>query len=107
MIGKEFVICSAVWFKNGKSYPDQPLNIQSGYVICGRRHNNCYASFSIMRGDIAMKKPFPDCYEGFLTSNDRFVNRFEGYEIAKSVGQILYENSNNFLTSENLFYDNE
>jgi hypothetical protein len=36
-ITKEYIICSAIWFRDGKKYEMQPKNIESGFVISGRR----------------------------------------------------------------------
>ena len=39
---KEFIICAAIHYRDNKIYREMPLNIQSGIVVCGRRHNNCF-----------------------------------------------------------------
>ena len=81
----EYIICAAI------HYPDlkvklvyNPKNIQSGVVVCGRRHHNIIelASLSIPKS-IAQTS-----IEGFLTSQDRFVDRKEALIIAQKAEQI-------------------
>ena len=42
--------------------------------------------------------------EGFLTTSDRFVDRYEAYEIALNAGQIEVPNDNHILKSYNVKY---
>ena len=35
------ILCAAIWYDDKNNYKGQPLNIQSGYVVAGLRHNNC------------------------------------------------------------------
>jgi hypothetical protein len=85
-----YVICAAVWFKDGKKYSHQPRNVDSGLVVCGRRHHNCFLTAFELSG----KERFKDLNElnakaiqGFMTSDDRFVDRKEGGRIAFDAGQ--------------------
>ena len=84
----EYIICSAIYFNDGKNHAHQPRNIQVGFVVCGRRHHNCFATFPA----IGIKKPDRiermDEIQGFLTSKDNFVGRSLGAEIAYKAGQI-------------------
>ncbi len=107
----EHIICSAIWFKTGVAYLHQPANIPTGYVICGRRHHNCFAvkmavmdetnTFGLVeRVDLACK---PEMVQGFLTNTDRFVDRKEAFLIAKSAGQLLREKKNVTLFSEDIY----
>lgn len=79
----EKIVCAAIHFKDDKKHPHQPVNINLGLVICGLRHHNCIAikAASFMR--IKM-----DSVQGFLTTHDRFVDRYEGYKIAERENQI-------------------
>ena len=38
----EYILCAALYYKDGKVHANQPKNITTGVVVCGRRHNNCY-----------------------------------------------------------------
>jgi hypothetical protein len=91
------IICSAIHFDDGKVYVHQPKNIKSGFVICGRRHHNCFATYSIVKGAKldALNK------QGFLTDNDNFVDRNEAAKIAFENGQISKQKLT--LFSEDLY----
>ena len=87
----EKIICAAMHYDNGKQYKQQPLNIQAGIVVCGMRHGNCF---------VILHELFPaiDCdrvTQGFLTTQNRFVDRKEG---AKVFGL-----DSDFLMSEDLY----
>jgi len=85
---KEYLLCSAIWFDDGiDTYVHQPKNIKTGYVVCGRRHHNCFTTVAMLQG-LRNKKEIPDV-QGFLTNTDRFVDRYEAAKIAFDAGQIL------------------
>ncbi len=65
----------------------QPENITKGFVICGQRHHNCFYTFSLITKDSIKERK--NCIQGFLTNKNRFVDREEGYQIAKDVGQLI------------------
>lgn len=48
---KEFIICAAIWYNDGKEHIHQPKNIKKGFVICGRSHHNCYATASALTSE--------------------------------------------------------
>ena len=103
---KQTIICSAIWFDDGvDTYVHQPKNIETGFVICGRRHHNCFTTIAILMG-LKKERSFKDDIQGFLTSDDLFVSREEAWIIAEKAGQIL-ENPNRFTTgrlfSEDLY----
>ncbi len=88
---KEFIICAAIWYNDGKVHTNQPENIESGFVISGRRHGNCYASArALAEGDTKLLDRLNnlelsmvrggeyDDFEGFMTSTNRYVNREDG-----------------------------
>lgn len=79
----ERILCAAIHVQNDFVYREQPLNIERGIVICGRRHNNCYGIAEDLIEDLWSKPVI----NGFITSEDRFVTREEGYEIAVAAGQ--------------------
>ena len=42
---QEYILCAAVHYNDLGMYARQPKNIETGYVICGCRHDNCILSF--------------------------------------------------------------
>lgn len=101
---KEFIICAAIHFLDGKNHNHQPKNVTTGFVIAGRRHHNCYLTLSIIKDDETTMKL--KNVQGFITSTDRFVDRKEAYEIAKREGQLfsgILHDDNPILISEELY----
>lgn len=109
----EYIICSAIHITDGNKHSDQPTNIDTGFVISGRRHNNCYSVLKCLLGKEGMDKLLEERNQtrddqGFITNMNRYVNRFEGFEIAKKANQLLNanlysDNTINILTSECIF----
>ena len=97
----EYIICAAILFHDGEKHDHQPKNIDSGFVICGRRHHNCIMTNYLLGGS-KMKNT-----EGFLTNKDRFIGRKEAGEIAFNANQIDTPLSDNgkrvILLSEDLY----
>ena len=96
----EYILCSAILYNNGKEYVHQPINVDSGFVICGQRHHNCYMTAYILNAD--EKILGLEHIEGFLTSKNRFVDRIEGLDIAIKANQVN-NNSLSNLHSEDLW----
>jgi hypothetical protein len=94
---REYILCAANYYDDGKEYVHQPKNITTGYVWCGRRHHNIIN----LRGELLGLPTHGDVIQGFLTSSDRFVDREEAAEIAFKSGQI--DNSIKTLYSEDLY----
>jgi hypothetical protein len=83
----EYLLCSAIWFDDGiDTYVHQPRNVKTGFVVCGRRHHNCFTIKAMLQG--AGRKDYKDEVQGFLTNKDRFVDRYEAAKIAFVSGQI-------------------
>ena len=100
----EYIICSAIHYENGVK--STVLNVESGTIICGRRHGDCYAILSGILGNIDPDDLPSRDKQGFLTSHNRFVDRKEAYLIAKECGQLLHnlhDQSNPILVSEDLY----
>ena len=100
----EIILCAANYYDDGKNHPHQPDNINTGFVICGRRHSNCIAIFSIMFGfpyDDKAKLLKMIERQGFLTNKNRFVEREEAAQIAFEAGQITQHKI--VLYSEDLY----
>lgn len=93
----EYIICAAIHFDDGINYLHQPNNIETGLVMCGRRHHNIWYNWAqVSQGKTKRKDT-----QGFVTSKDRFVNRKEGAAIAFAAGQI--SKPNDCLFSEDLY----
>lgn len=72
----EFILCSAINY--------------NGIIICGHRHGDCYDVLTSLVGNIETSK-LPNRYnQGFLTSQNRYVDRKEAWIIAKANNQIAY-----------------
>ena len=118
---KEFIICAANHYDDGKVHPDTPNNIYVGFVVCGRRHFICSTIFDQITGldkdmEILSRKKAEKIkntvFQGFLTNTNRLVGRKEAYKIAFEADQIIGPNkgcpTNEVgLTSEDLYFDIE
>lgn len=109
----EYVVCAAIWYDNGIEYPFQKhYGIETGFVLGGYRHphigdilptnpNLMLNVFGHATPEETQKydelrvkygwheKDLTRCkaVQGFITSNGRFVNRKEAFDIAKAAGQ--------------------
>lgn len=83
----EYILCAAIWYKNGKKYVHQPKNVESGYVMCGRRHHNIITLHHDLTG---LQTKCEGIEQGFITNTDRFVGRCEAGQIAFKAGQITW-----------------
>jgi len=103
---KEYIICSAIWFDDGKAYVHQPTNIETGFVMCGMRHHNVFTTISILQ-EIIDGHSTLDLFEkkqGFLTNKNRFVDRTEAKEIALKADQIIdLKKLKSMLFSEDIY----
>ena len=97
---KEYILCAAIHFQDGKEYVHMPDNIKTGYVICGRKHHNCFA---ILGQLLQPEKEYKtlDEIQGFVTNTNRFVTREEAASNAICAGQI--EQHTVTLYSEDLY----
>lgn len=92
-ISEEHILCAAVKF--------------CGAVIPGYRHSNCYNTIKL----IAPNHKFNGAdreNQGFLTSNERFVNRADAFQIARKQNQIqktspMATAKSGELTSEDIY----
>ena len=94
---QEYILCAAIYYNTIYSYVHQPKNIQTGYVVCGRRHHNCI----LLNAVLTERKTTEKDIQGFLTSQDRFVDRKEAADIAYKAGQI--KDITDCLISEDLY----
>lgn len=99
MSSTEHILCSAIWFDDGEQHAHMPVNIKSGYVVCGMRHGNCFSTAYALCKDRSYIKYEKE--QGFLTSKNRFVDRLEAAKLAFYAGQI--KQITHILYSENLW----
>lgn len=100
---KEKILIAAIHFDDGIQHVHQPKNINTGIVVSGFRHHNCFAVLHALKFSEVLWKGES---QGFLTNFHRFVDRYEAWNIAKAAGQIK-EDSRRFiegkLFSEDLY----
>lgn len=89
---KEYISKAAIYYINSKDIP---------CIIVGKNHADCIKHLSTIQ---VLAKDRKNEKQGFLTSNFRFVSRYEAYKIAKSNGQLLKKNSKRTLFSENVTF---
>lgn len=91
-----YILCAAVWIKDGKAYAHQPQNVDSGLVLAGRRHHNCFTTISNLSEFLGIEDPIGNykskltggpVVQGFITSTNLFVDRREAHKIAFKAGQ--------------------
>ncbi len=108
---KEYILCAANLYNDGKKHEHQPININRGFVVCGRRHHNCISTFAQIVGfpysELGQRIQNTE-EQGFLTNTNRFVTRKEAYKIAFESDQIKgpnqgYSENSIGLTSEDLY----
>ena len=115
---KEYVLCAAIWYQDGTEALKGMIaqNIDSGVVIGQWRHGNCINVRATNRlwnkkmlkdrlerdsDDIPMRisdeKPDVEYsyVDGFITSEGRFVDRWQGMELALLAGQVDEESAIN------------
>ena len=85
MTKPEYLLCAALYVQDGQEHVHQPRNIKNGFVICGRRHHNCYALARVMGYVNIITLPV---IQGFLTSDDNFLDRPAALALAIKSGQV-------------------
>jgi hypothetical protein len=88
----EYILCAAIWYKDLvlKQVFDSnvlPVNCDRGLVFCGHRHPQCMYTMCSITGLRSVEPEVGEYVQGFLTSTNRFVDRYEGGEIAFKAGQ--------------------
>lgn len=105
----ESIICSAIHYHDIPTMEGQSKNGENvkGLVVCGQRHCHCIRTMFDMMGLRTVERgenasgPYT---QGFLTNKNRFVDRKEGYEIARQRGQLSdIRRYRQFLYSEDLW----
>lgn len=99
-----YLLCSAIWYKDLPTMRLLPKNCDKGIVLCGWRHGNIIAQMqatmglrTVVHGENSAGK----YKQGFLTNDNRFVERAEAAGIAFKSGQIKTEKT--YLFSEDVW----
>ena len=106
-VKKEYILCAAIWYRDGTEAPRGMIaqNIDTGVVIGQWRHGNCInvrstnpvwnaKKLAERKGETPMITKYEDTLEyydyvdGFLTSEGKFVDRWQGMKIAYEAGQV-------------------
>jgi hypothetical protein len=85
------ILCAAIWYKELDKMSDKwvpnvegfmrPKNIDKGIVICGYRHPSCMYTMIAITGKRSVTVECGEYVQGFLTSDNRFVDREEAAKI--------------------------
>lgn len=86
-----YILCAANWYPTATTVAHQPVNVPNGVVVAGHRHSSIYPATGYLVGDAS----WPDFRkiekQGFLTSDNRWVDRVEGFQIAKAADQLNWD----------------
>ena len=99
-----YLLCSAIWYKDLPTMRLLPKNCEKGIVLCGWRHGNIIAQMKAtmgLRTVVHGENSAGEYEQGFLTNDNRFVERAEAAEIAFKSGQIKVEKT--YLFSEDVW----
>jgi hypothetical protein len=99
-----YLLCSAIWYKDLPTMRLLPKNCDKGIVLCGWRHGNIIAQMQAtmgLRTVVHGENSAGEYEQGFLTNDNRFVERAEAAEIAFASGQIKVEKT--YLFSEDVW----
>lgn len=105
----ERILCAAVHVDDLVERKNQC--VPTGYVVCGRRHSDCYITLKIIDSSLANVKGRDS--QGFMTSKNRYVDRIEALAIAIEQDQIWHkmfkkgEVNEVGLISEDLYYGDD
>jgi hypothetical protein len=90
---KIHILCAAIWYKELPLKKDdfpvgfcRPINCDTGIVFCGHRHHNCLYQKVALTG-LADHESGKNI-QGFLTDDNRFVDRKEALKIALKANQV-------------------
>lgn len=100
-----YIICSAIWYNDGIERIHLPRNINTGIVVSGWRHFNCFPQLKEIFNDrkYITSDNGRNVIQGFLTSDGNFVDRIVAFEIAKNSGQYNGNKSEGKLYSEDIY----
>ena len=102
----ERILCAAVWVNSPFKFDHaRPVNKDHGIVVCGLRHCDCFLMLSWLPEHVKGEDAFKDRIQGFLTSDNRFVDRYEALDIANWEKQIpgIKHSPKDQLCSEDMY----
>jgi len=89
----EKIVCAAIWYKELPTAPANGCkNIDKGIVIFGLRHGHVISLCRTLTGKRTVtfaEDGVGEHEQGFLTTENRFVDREEGWIIAEREGQLI------------------
>ena len=89
----EKIVCSAIWYMDLKTPAAHGcINVEKGIVIFGLRHGHVIALCKTLTGKRTVtfaEDGVGEHEQGFLTTENRFVDRQEGWTIAEREGQLI------------------
>jgi hypothetical protein len=102
----ERIYCAAIWYKDMPTAKYKPLNIDTGLVVEGHRHADIIRTMWNLLGKRTCQFG-EDCsgesVQGFVTNENRFVDRVEGMKIARAANQVISDTNFPELYSEDLY----
>jgi hypothetical protein len=102
--GSEYILSSAIWYKDLPTAKLLPVNIDKGIVLCGLRHAFIISTMKSVTGLRTVQfgeNSVGETVQGFLTSANRFVDRQIAADIAFNAGQTQVNKKE--LFSEDVF----
>ncbi len=97
----EKILCAATWYKDLPTPSHKPKNIDRGMVLCG--HNHAQILHQVLSLTGKKQSESGEYIQGFLTTENRFVDRIEGALIWENQGGKLKYNKKE-LFSEDIIY---
>ena len=73
------------------------------HILCGRRHNEIFKLMS----DLHIEYDKETVEQGFMTSDDKFVDRRIAVYVARAASQVSQDFSANMLFSEDIWPENK
>ena len=102
----ERIYSAAIWYKDLPTAKYLPTNINTGIVVEGHRHADIIRTVINLIGKRTCKSG-ENCsgnsVEGFVTNENRFVDRTEALQIARDANQIISDTTFPQLYSEDIY----
>lgn len=102
----EKIYCAAIWYKDLPTAKYLPNNIEKGLVVEGHRHGDIIRTVVNLLGKRTVEKgenSVGETVQGFVTNENRFVDRSEAMKIARSANQIISDTNFPELYSEDIY----